>query len=1124
MLEVKHLKKEYRTKKGAVTKALDDVSLTFPETGMIFILGKSGSGKSTLLNVCGGLDRMDEGEIIIKGKSSNDFSGQDFDSYRNTYVGFVFQEYNILDEFTVEQNIALALELQNKKPDKEVIAKLLEDVDLTDFATRKPNTLSGGQKQRVAIARALVKEPEIIMADEPTGALDSKTGQQVFDTLKKLSKTKLVLIVSHDRDFAEQYGDRIIELKDGQVISDQTRSEVEGEQNVKFYGTDTVCVSSGSNITDADMQNIRNFLTRSGGTAVISTSREKIAQFREDRPEISVGTFENIKEQPTSKQYEPQKLIRSHMPLKHAIKMGASSLKTKPVRLMFTIFLSVVAFILFGLASTLMLFDGDEVRVQSFMDSKINYVSLGKVYYVTYDYGDGDTYTTDRETRFTMEEYEKYAEKYPGAIPVVSYYRSISNLNLSTAARSFYSNSIYGLIPASAKVEVLAGKMPENDDEVAISDFMYAAMTSKDTRFVYGENNTPVEANGYDDILYSATKPVVAKIDDMEFKIVGVFKGAVVPSDYAKMKQAADSGEKLDDGGFSTWTWDEECRNGLYMVAAVTDGNFRAAASNNGGYTDYTKFFNYSADSAYIRVNLDADSDDSGRSQFYYFAKYEGNTLNIYGQNGVQKTSLGTGEAAVSSRVLMNYYYDFLSEIDFVANGGLYNQASNEYSETHPYPNEDDYFGTFVEDSYYYELQNWEYNREAYKQQLISEGKNEGSEEYNQALSQYDAEHPEPDITEYQYEGIDWDRYNAATTAYYDARDAYASAAQAAATTAVHEKYREVVTELQTVAEAQYRAANPEPTREDFDEYSEFQAAHRKWEEDLNNAVYIANPYYKLSRLLWGERPEDQDKIDGIKAAAELIETIGATVTYKMYSDTLSGQPVKIVGYFLEDTDSCCYLGSDLFGTFYKENNDRYNSSESTKYEEPADAFISNILVPYDGSRAAIEALLSVHGKVNADDSGLMIKNAILSQLDMIIEMADTMELAFIIAGAVLALFAFLLMFNFISASISAKKKDIGILRAIGARTVDVFKIFVSEALIIALICFAISTLGTLGLCILLNSLILDGVGVTMTLFVFGPISVLAILGVGLVTALVSTIIPVSIYSRKPPIASIRAL
>ena len=189
MLEVRNLSKIYKStvKNGVDTKALDDVSLTFPEKGMVFLLGKSGSGKSTLLNVCGGLDAPTSGEIIVKGKSSKSFSQSDFDSYRNTFIGFIFQEYNILNEFSVEDNIALALELQGKPKDKRVIAELLEQVDLSGFAKRKPNTLSGGQKQRIAIARALVKSPEIIMADEPTGALDSATGKQVFDTLKKLS-------------------------------------------------------------------------------------------------------------------------------------------------------------------------------------------------------------------------------------------------------------------------------------------------------------------------------------------------------------------------------------------------------------------------------------------------------------------------------------------------------------------------------------------------------------------------------------------------------------------------------------------------------------------------------------------------------------------------------------------------------------------------------------------------------------------------------------------------------------------------------------------------------------------------------------------------------------------------
>ena len=220
MLEVRNLSKVYKPKKGVPVRAIDNISLKFPEKGMVFLLGKSGSGKSTLLNLLGGLDRYDGGEIIIKDVSSASFKQSHFDSYRNTYLGFIFQEYNILEEFNVGANIALALELQGRKATDEEINRILKQVDLEGYGNRKPNELSGGQKQRVAIARALVKNPEIIMADEPTGALDSATGRQVLDTLKKLSAEKLVIVVSHDREFAEKYADRIIELADGRVISD----------------------------------------------------------------------------------------------------------------------------------------------------------------------------------------------------------------------------------------------------------------------------------------------------------------------------------------------------------------------------------------------------------------------------------------------------------------------------------------------------------------------------------------------------------------------------------------------------------------------------------------------------------------------------------------------------------------------------------------------------------------------------------------------------------------------------------------------------------------------------------------------------------------------------------------
>ena len=280
MLKVKNLVKTYKINKAKETvKALNDVSIDFPDTGLVFLLGKSGSGKSTLLNAIGGLDTFDSGEIIIKGKSSRDFTQADFDSYRNTFIGFIFQEYNILEEFTVAKNLAIALELQGKTASKEEVNKLLEQVDMLENAKRKPNQLSGGQKQRVAIARALIKNPEIIMADEPTGALDSNTGKQVMETLKKLSKEKLVIIVSHDREFAEIYGDRIVELKDGKIIKDITKKEIEPtktESGVSLIDDKIIHIKKGIELTPGDMEKITTILkTQTSKSDVIISIDDK---------------------------------------------------------------------------------------------------------------------------------------------------------------------------------------------------------------------------------------------------------------------------------------------------------------------------------------------------------------------------------------------------------------------------------------------------------------------------------------------------------------------------------------------------------------------------------------------------------------------------------------------------------------------------------------------------------------------------------------------------------------------------------------------------------------------------------------------------------------------------------
>ena len=235
MLELKNITKEYKPKKGTSTTALNNTTLTFANKGMVFITGKSGSGKSTLLNVIGGLDKQSSGDIILHNKNFSKFKNSDFDSYRNTYIGFVFQDYNLIEEYNVYKNIDIAFSLQKKKVSTGSINAILDKVGLSGLGSRKINELSGGQKQRVAIARAIAKDSSIILADEPTGNLDTETSMQIFELLKSISNEKLVIVVTHDVESANKYASRIIELQDGNVVSDINNIIIEDqEQNTEF--------------------------------------------------------------------------------------------------------------------------------------------------------------------------------------------------------------------------------------------------------------------------------------------------------------------------------------------------------------------------------------------------------------------------------------------------------------------------------------------------------------------------------------------------------------------------------------------------------------------------------------------------------------------------------------------------------------------------------------------------------------------------------------------------------------------------------------------------------------------------------------------------------------------------
>lgn len=233
MLTIKNIYKSYGLKDSKYS-VLKDINLSFRPNEFVAILGPSGSGKTTLLNILGGLDQYDSGDLIINGKSTKKFKDKDWDSYRNKSVGFIFQSYNLISHISILSNVEMCLTLRNtsKSVARKKAIEALERVGLKDHMHKKPNQLSGGQMQRVAIARALVNNPDIILADEPTGALDSKTSTQIMELIKDISKDKLVIMVTHNENLADIYASRIIKLSDGVIISDSNPYETKEETDL----------------------------------------------------------------------------------------------------------------------------------------------------------------------------------------------------------------------------------------------------------------------------------------------------------------------------------------------------------------------------------------------------------------------------------------------------------------------------------------------------------------------------------------------------------------------------------------------------------------------------------------------------------------------------------------------------------------------------------------------------------------------------------------------------------------------------------------------------------------------------------------------------------------------------
>lgn len=980
MLEVRNLKKIYKTKNDVVTDALDGVSIQFPEKGLVFLLGKSGSGKSTLLNVCGGLDAPSEGEIIVKGRSSKDFTQSDFDSYRNTFVGFVFQEYNILDEFSVEDNIALALELQGKPKDKESINKLLKDVDLEGFAKRKPNTLSGGQKQRIAIARALIKSPEIIMADEPTGALDSATGKQVFETLKKLSRDKLIVVVSHDRDFAEEYGDRIIELKDGKILSDVTKTEVKTEElteNINSFG-DVLCVKNGSELTDGDFEKIKNFLKNSKEDVIIANGEKDVKKFKNASRISDNGEKEVFKDTDVSdlieKEYtgDESKFIRSKLPLKHAVKIGVSSLKNKPVRLVLTILLCTVAFVLFSLLTTLNFYDSEATFLQTMADSDNSMIQLKKEFKTQVKWVDkiaGETeYESVTSGKFTNYDLKAQAKTFgKNAFGGVSY---SANFSVRQTTNPYWVTNVsaFAVLPEDNGLRNdIIGEYPVNDNEMMITSYTADMLYNCG---VFGSQNEALNLKSAEDII---GKNVV--LGGIDYKITGILKVPQLPAEYEILKESTEESKTL------LMDYNLLLTDGIYLIAFVTENHLKTLSQENTEYVE--SLYNYTEASVAVNHNEAYNFPDWSNACYMDYSNFRLNDEVKF--VSPEKTVLEERDAIISSIALAS-----------VASEYFYNLADNGY-----------------------------YADRYYRLGEIANNVSQGGE-YS-----YDIETEEDIFTAYTKEEID-------------------------------QKLDEILQYL----------------------------------KNSNGEIKIGLKLYdKNNNIIFGD--------------VEEFNVIGV-----YYEDRNNYSMGKIV------------ISDKAFKTIWdsQKNTLDYYAETKTNYVEEKSAIYTNIYLPFEYSEKLANDFWAIYENKNwsENDSRLALAGNFVDQLESVDHTVKELSTAFLYAGLVLAVFAVLLFSNFISVSISNKIKEIGILRAVGARSIDVFKIFFSESFVIAAICVLVSTLTTMIACKIMNIMLATEIGAS--LMVFGIGSFFVLVGISVVTAVVATFLPVYNAAKKKPVDSIRSI
>ena len=995
MLELKNITKTYQPKNGAPVQALKDVTLSFEDKGMVFVLGKSGSGKSTLLNIIGGLDFADSGEISIDGKSTKQFKEKDYDAYRNTYIGFVFQEYNILNEFTVGENISLALELQNRKGEKQKVEEILKEVGLEGYADRKSNELSGGQRQRVAIARAIIKEPKIVMADEPTGALDSETGRGILDTLKRLSRDRLVIVVSHDREFAEEYGDRIIELADGEVIGD----------------------------------------------AIKNTQREEV-------DEKSVRDKESV---------QNRELKKSKLPYTRALAMGAKTLKRKKLRLATAVFLCFFSFIVFGLAVTTLGYSGKKTEadylINMYEDGIIVSPALldknkfkGMIQGASYN----DLKVLREQTGIDFE-----GVMTSNGSRNYSYYKSYL-----FGIGKYYSKDISGALPASqelfdAQGYKLYGRLPENEDEFVITKYIYDKMAiagleikDPDTRektIVYPEEIADIQS--LLDKKLRLTSPLTGK----PTLIVGVVDTKFNPDGKFDIFK-----EKVEYGSYDRkmYNLDQEfedyLRYGYFDLAFV-----------------YPQAYQEWEDNAKIPLGLDCVRETGGYLDLDGRRKHYVDFKGIASDEFIRYTDKilwidGKGDR----RELANN--EIILGIDIALNG-LY--PNSEYSYV-PYTHNKKYFDDLV----YWSGRSFD------KNPLLSGGAEEiAFLEEAESISLQELE---------KYKDYCKQINHAYDSMQYFSRSDFDSYWPMEINTMQEKHWR--------WSYASYLGYGTNSYDENLIGGYENNVTGRKSGQYLR--FKFANRIYLEYRLT--SAPSSAKKIDPKEYEIIYENNISSSLP-KVEFDAY---PV-IVGVYIAGDG----MPSDLII-----NNKMYRDTEHCEK-----SIYSYFIAPKTYDKTALKKLVDLDYDFS-QPRGFQVQNYGIFEVTGMDHAFGILVPIFLGVAGVLGVFCILLMGSYISLSISAQKRQIGILRALGATKSDIFAIFANESAIIAGITLVLSVIVTLGLSLAINAIATYFMAFPLKVLYFGILQIVLLALVCIGVAVLSSAIPLYKLSKKRPIECIQ--